>query len=355
MAGRDDLFYLRKPFNPQEIRQFARALTNEWKLEREREQLASDLEKANLELKDLNDNLEAKVEEQTALLIQTEKMASVGMLAAGVAHEINNPIAFVDANLATIRKYSERIGDLTRMYEEMETLVHDGNSAAVAEVQARIEAFRAEQKMDFLLKDLVALAEESLDGVARVQRIVSDLTTFSRVDQPELTQININDTIDATLNIIWNELKHKVEVVKDYGDLPGIQCFGQKLSQVLMNILVNAGQAIEGKGTIDIVTRHISAERGMDDGRVEIRISDTGCGIPKENLRKIFDPFYTTKPVGKGTGLGLSIAYDIVKIHEGQLTVESETGVGTTVIVNLPVTTCHTEKQDDGEQYDIAG
>jgi len=329
VTGRDDIFYLRKPFNTEEIRQFARALTNEWNLERERKQLHNELE-------DINKNLQKKVEEQTALLIQSEKMASVGILAAGVAHEINNPISFINGNLSTIKKYSARIEALLKKYREAETYLRQGAGDKVASLLEEIKDFKEKKKIDFILGDMVDLAEESLEGTERVRRIVNDLRTFSRVDEAELKHIDLNEAMDATINIIWNELKYKAELVRDYGDLLEVKCFPQKISQVFMNILMNAGQAIEEKGIITITTRYLEKGRRAGDKSLEIKISDTGHGIPKENISKIFDPFFTTKPVGEGTGLGMSITYDIVKAHGGKIKVESEEGVGTTFTIILP-------------------
>lgn len=337
ITGRDDIFYLRKPFNPDEIRQFARALTNQWKLEREKELLSGQLERTNAKLEDMNKNLKEKVEMQTALIVQSEKMASVGILAAGVAHEINNPISFVKTNLSIVEKYSSRIIDLFKFYEEMEHYLLEGESEKIPLLLEDIRSFKEKQDMDFILEDMVAMANESLKGIHRVQKIVEDMKTFSRIDKAEFKHINLNELIDASLNIIWNELKYKAEVIKDYGDLPDVKCFAQKISQVLMNLLMNAVQAIEKKGTISIATRYVKDGRRAGDKQVEIRISDTGDGIPKNNLTKIFDPFFTTKPVGQGTGLGLSVTYDIVKAHGGLIVVESEEATGTTFIVTLPL------------------
>ena len=330
VTGRNDIFYLRKPFNPEEIRQFAKALTNEWNLERERERL-------NDELEDLNKNLQKKVEEQTGLLIQSEKMASIGILAAGVAHEINNPISFVNSNLSTIKKYCVRVESLLQKYKEIEACLSRGAADKVRPLLEEIKDFKEKKRIDFILGDIVGLAEESLEGTERVRRIANDLRTFSRMDEAELKHIDLNESIDTTLNIIWNELKYKAEIVKDYADLPEVKCFPQKVSQVFLNILMNAVQAIEEEGTIKIVTRHVKEGRRTEDARVEIKISDTGHGIPKDDISKIFDPFFTTKPVGEGTGLGLSVTYDIVKAHGGTIIVESEEGKGTTFTICLPL------------------
>jgi two-component system, NtrC family, sensor kinase len=329
VTGRDDIFYLRKPFNPEEIRQFARAMTKKWNLEREKELLSEQLE-------DMNQNLKKKVEEQTALLIQSEKMASLGILSAGVAHEINNPIAFIHGNLSSIKKYSSRVRGLLLKYEKIENYIAGGQTGEIPALLEQIGEFKKAKKIDFILEDMVNLAEESLEGTIRIRNIVKDLKSFSRTDEAKLKHIDINETLETTLNIIWNELKYKAEVVKDYGQLPEVKCFPQKISQVFMNILINAAQAIEEKGTIKIVTSHNREGRRANDVKVKIVISDTGKGIPEDDLLKIFDPFFTTKPVGTGTGLGLSITYEIVSAHGGEIMFESEVNCGTTVTVILP-------------------
>ncbi|MDY6836754.1 MAG: ATP-binding protein [Thermodesulfobacteriota bacterium] len=330
VTGRDDLFYLRKPFHPGEIKQFARALTNQWNLESERELLSSKLE-------DINKNLKEKVDQQTALLVQSEKMASIGTLAAGVAHEMNNPISFINGNLSSIKKYCVRIRDLLEKYEQLEALVDRSHWSKGQDSLEEIRDFKERQKIDFILQDLVNLAEESLDGTERVGKIVKDLKTFSRVHQEELKYVDIKEVMDATLNIIHNELKYKVEIVINFDELPKVKCFPHKVSQVFMNILVNAAQAIEAKGTITIAGSYKQKGNRADDKCVELSISDTGCGIPKRDLFKVFDPFFTTKPVGQGTGLGLSITYDIVKAHGGKIVVESEERAGTTFTITLPL------------------
>jgi two-component system, NtrC family, sensor kinase len=330
VTGRDDIFYLRKPFNPEEIRQFARALTKKWNLEHETELLSKQLE-------DMNKNLKKKVKEQTALLIQSEKMASMGILVAGVAHEINNPIAFIHGNLSSLKKYSSRVRQLLIKYEAIEQYVSSSPDRDISGLMEEINRFKKEKKIDFILGDMMDLAEESLEGVVRVRNIIKDLKTFSRVDETELGRVDINATLESALNIIWNEIKYKAEVVKDYGELPEVKCFTQKISQVFMNILLNAAQAIEKKGTITISTRYVKEGRRTDDFWVEILISDTGCGISEESILKIFDPFFTTKPVGQGTGLGLSITYDIIRSHGGNLKVKSNLGKGTTFTIILPL------------------
>jgi signal transduction histidine kinase len=337
VTGRDDIFYLRKPFNPEEIRQFARAFTDQWRLERERDSLANKLKKANKELEDINKNLQKKVQEQASLLIQSEKMASIGILAAGVAHEINNPISFVNSNLSTLWTYVLKINKLLQEYAALETCIDGGDIENLPARVAGIRSLKDKQKIKFILDDIGQMIEESLDGTRRVQEIVRDLRTYSRVDQTELKEIDLNSLIDDTLKLMGNQLKYKVEVVKDYGALPKVRCFSQKITQVFVNLLLNAVQAIKQKGSIKISTRYIKDGRRAEDPKVEIRLSDTGCGISKKDISKIFDPFFTTKSVAQGTGLGLSIVYDIIKAHGGKIMVQSEEGVGTTFAIRLPL------------------
>jgi len=270
-------------------------------------------------------------------LIQAQKLESIGQLAAGVAHEINNPVAFINSNLRTLDEYRRDLTELIDSYLHLEELAA-GNPALSddRDVAATLEAIRTlKERIDlgFILEDFDKIISESREGTERVKKIVQDLKDFSHVDQAELKYTDLNKGLDSTLNIVWNEIKYKATVTKDYGDIPEVYCYPQQVNQVFMNILVNAAQAIEDKGEIGISTRSLDGDKPM----VEVRISDTGKGIPPENLRKIFDPFFTTKPVGKGTGLGLNVSYNIVKKHQGEINVESEVGKGTTFIITLPV------------------
>ncbi len=281
------------------------------------------IEKKNCELQGAYDELKATQSQ----FVQQEKMASIGQLAAGVAHEINNPIGFVTSNLGTLQKYLGRITEFLKMQAEIYPQeVGDDRAVRLAEIRKQL-------KIEPVLEDLPSLIAESLDGVERVRKIVQNLKSFSRIDQSDYTMVDINHCLDDTLNIIWNELKYKCTVKKDYGDLPLTKCYPQQLNQVFMNLLVNAGQAIEGQGEIVITTRATETE-------ISIAIADSGGGIPQENLNRIFEPFFTTKEVGKGTGLGLSITYDIVtKKHGGRIEVTSELGKGTTFTVTVPIKT----------------
>lgn len=265
------------------------------------------------------------LEQAQMQLLQAEKMAAMGQLAAGIAHEINNPIGFVGSNLGTLESY---LRDIFRIIAAYERGAEQAGSEAAFAAARRL---RHEVDFDFLQQDIVHLLAESKDGMDRVRRIVRDLKDFSRSGDNDWQWADIQQGIETTLNIIWGELKYRCTVHKDFAPLPRIYCLPAQLNQVFLNLLVNAGQAIEGKGTITITT-----EPHGDDA-VRIGISDTGNGIPQEFLSRIFEPFFTTKPVGKGTGLGLSLAWTIVERHQGRLEVASTVGRGTTFSIILPV------------------
>ena len=256
-------------------------------------------------------------------ITQQEKMASIGQLAAGVAHEINNPTGFIMSNLGSLQRYMIKIGEFLKTQDEM---IQDLPEAARSGLALKRKAL----KVDFILEDVVNLVKESLDGAERIKKIVQDLKSFSRVDDSEQKLADINAGLESTINIVWNELKYKAVVKKEYGEIPQTKCNLGQLNQVFMNMLVNAAHAIDKQGEITIRTWE-------EDGYIYASVSDTGSGIPADKLNRIFEPFYTTKEVGKGTGLGLSIAYEIMKKHQGEIRVESEVGKGTTFTVKIPV------------------
>jgi two-component system NtrC family sensor kinase len=267
-----------------------------------------------------------QLEEAQKQLLQSEKMASIGQLAAGVAHEINNPIGYVYSNLGTLDRYLKDLLSVLDAYEKAEGEV-SGNVPALAAVHA----VKRKVDLSFLREDLQALMSESRDGITRVKQIVQNLKDFSRADVADEWQwADLHRGLDSTLNIVANEIKYKAEVVKEYGQLPDIECLPSQLNQVFMNLLVNAAHAIEERGVITL-------RSGKDLDQVWVEIADTGKGIPAENLNRIFDPFFTTKPVGKGTGLGLSLSYSIVQKHHGHIDVSSEVGKGSTFRVWLPI------------------
>lgn len=267
----------------------------------------------------------AQLAEAQGQLLQAEKMASIGQLAAGVAHEINNPIGFVNGNFGSLESYITDLMSLLVAYEGLEGLLHQHPEAL-----ARVQVIKQEIDIGFLREDVPQLFKESRDGLDRVKRIVQELKDFSRVDQTEWQIANLHHCLDSTLGIVQNEVKYKAEVVKDYGDLPMVECMPSQLNQVFLNLLVNASQAITGHGQIVIRT-------AVENEWVVVSVSDTGAGIPPELIKRIFDPFFTTKPIGTGTGLGLSVSYSIVNRHGGRIEVDTKLGAGTTFSVWLPV------------------
>ena len=263
-------------------------------------------------------------------MVQSEKLASIGQLAAGVAHEINNPIGYIFSNFGTLEKYLSDLFSMLAAYEAAEPAIVD------PEVAGKLKRLREDIELDFLKEDIPTLMSESREGISRVRKIVQDLKDFSRVDaNQEWVWSNLNKGIDSTLNIVNNEIKYKAQVRKEYGDIPDVQCLPSELNQVFMNLLVNAAHAITTEPG-EIVIR--SGVQGEGDGqRVWVEVQDNGVGIPPDVRTRIFDPFYTTKPVGKGTGLGLSLSYGIVKKHGGRLDVDSTVGAGSTFRVEVPV------------------
>jgi PAS domain S-box-containing protein len=264
--------------------------------------------------------LNRKLEEAQNQLLQSEKMASIGQLAAGVAHELNNPIGYVASNLGSLEGY------LKDLFEIIDAC-GDGDRDAAFE---RVGQLKAAKDYAYIKTDIGQLMTESRDGLSRVRKIVKDLKDFSRVGEAEWQWADLHVGLDSTLNIVWNELKYKCKVDKEYGDLPAIYCLPSQLNQVFMNLFVNAAQAIENRGEVTIRT-------GRQGEEVWVEVADTGKGIAQENLNRIFEPFFTTKPVGQGTGLGLSLSYSIVVKHRGRIEVASEVGKGSRFRVVLPI------------------
>jgi PAS domain S-box-containing protein len=262
-------------------------------------------------------------------LIQSEKMASVGQLSAGIAHEINNPISFITSNLGVMQEYVQDVSRLLTEYRNFVRMV-DIENDFLREKHLALTALEDEIEGGYLLKDLKDVVAESLEGADRIKRIVQDMKSFAHPGEDKLKATDINKGLESTLNIAWNELKYKAEVVKDFGELSPVMCFPQQINQVFMNIIVNAGQAIEQKGEITISTF-------QRKDIVHIAIADTGHGMEAEVVEHIFEPFFTTKEVGKGTGLGLNVAYNIIRKHEGYINVDSSVGKGTTFTITLPV------------------
>lgn len=290
------------------------------------EQEMAERQKAEEALQSLNISLENRVAEEVrknrekdSMLLHNEKLASIGQLAAGVAHEINNPIGFIMANLNTLKEYCRALKSFCLIMNEH---LSENSRTVLQETRKQLD-------VDYILDDLTALLDESTEGAERVRRIVLDLKDFARSDSQEMQDADLNQLVQSTINIVRNELKYVAQISLQLGALPHIMCHPQQINQVISNLLVNAAHAIEQQGLITV--------RTFQEGHFAVlTISDTGKGIAPELLSRIFDPFFTTKEVGKGTGLGLSISYDIVKKHEGEISVMSEVGRGTTFVVKFP-------------------
>lgn len=264
------------------------------------------------------EQLNAKLEQANRQLLQSEKLAAIGQLAAGVAHEINNPVGYVYSNLQSLESY---LTDLFRITDAVDSA-------------SSIEDLRAiKQNIDyaFLRSDLLDLLAESREGIERVKKIISAMKDFSHIEDEEFKLADIHRGIETTLNVVNNELKYKAEIIKDFGDLPEVECIISQINQVVMNLLVNAAHAIESFGRITVRTRH-------EGSQVIIDVEDNGKGISPENLNRLFEPFFTTKPIGKGTGLGLSLSFNIIQKHNGRIDVESTPDEGTRFRITLPVT-----------------
>ncbi|WP_340121761.1 ATP-binding protein [Methylobacter svalbardensis] len=266
-----------------------------------------------------------KLQEMQQQLLQSEKMASVGQLAAGVAHEINNPIGYINSNLTSLKNYIDNLLALVAIYETAEaTCTNTGQLA-------HIKAFKQKIDLDYLKTDILDLLEESHEGATRVKKIVQDLKDFSHLGGGDDWQwTNLHTGLESTLNIVNSEIKYKAKIVKEFGDLPEVKCLPHQLNQVFMNLLINAAHAIENEGIITLRT-------GTENDQAWVEISDTGKGIAPEHQSKIFDPFFTTKPIGQGTGLGLSVSYNIIKKHQGEIQLTSQLGQGTTFRIILPI------------------
>ncbi|MBU0593250.1 MAG: GHKL domain-containing protein [Gammaproteobacteria bacterium] len=279
------------------------------------------LEESEARFKTLSEQLEVRVQEQVRALeessrqlYQAEKMASVGRLAAGVAHEINNPIGFVRSNLSTAQAYLEKFASLDE---------------AISSGQPLAQRWK-ELNMGFVLEDFDDLLKESISGIDRVARIVADLKGFSNVDRGEEEMADLNESLRQACQAIAGHLPQGVEVVQELGDIPRVLCLPGYLNQAFLNLLENALQAVSAGGEIKVKTVREGDE-------IVIAISDNGCGIPEDVLQQVFEPFFTTKDVGLGTGLGLTVVRDIVRVHGGKVSIESLPDAGTTVTIRLPV------------------
>lgn len=322
-AGADD--YISKPFNHSAIQERVRNLLQakkRWDLQQNKYR---NLECQLLERTEMLRSAKHNLNEAHAKLLQQEKMASLGLLMAGIAHEINNPAAFISSNLESLGKYNERLTEFIALQDQVITT--SGVSNAVSE---QLAAQRKSLKIDRLLSDSPQLIRESVEGAEKIRMIARDVQSFSRNDDTKMSASDMNECLRSALRIAMNEIKYKGTVEVELGEIPRIECFPQQMSQVFLNLLVNAAHVIGIQGVI-------SVRSWFAEGCLKVAVSDNGCGIPADNIQRIFEPLFTTKEKGKGTGLGLSISAEIVRRHGGEITVSSRPGEGATFTVSLPV------------------
>jgi|GEM_PF-1275834 len=315
--------YLKKPFNHAELQ--ARVNTHLHFAERERH-LEHKVREHTASLRDAKQRLEGTFQQ----LLQSEKMASIGQLSAGIAHEINNPVGFICSNLSTLDEYMESILELLGYYARLEELCNEEKNNQLQVLLEKIKIMKEKVDLDFILDDIPELMVDSREGTKRVKTIVKGMKAFAHADEGEIAENDINEAIELTLKVVWNELKYNADVHISLGRLPKVMCNISQLNQVFTNLLVNAAQALDEHGEITIQTQHQGDE-------VVVEIADTGKGIEAENIKRLFDPFFTTKTVGQGTGLGLYLSYEIIQNHKGSIEVQSEPNKGTKFTIRLPV------------------
>ncbi len=310
----------------------------DYKAAYERERIAREraeniLEERSRSLYETNHSLKEaykKLKNQKSQLIHQEKLASIGQLAAGVAHEINNPIGFVRSNLTTLARYLEQVHQVVDVYQQALCEIFEQDDSVFTRQLEAISQIEDKIDIDHLLKDIPTIISESVEGTDRVTEIVKGLKSFARTDSDKMEPLDINACLDNTLKLVHNEIKYKAEVIMEAEQIPTTFGYPGNFSQVIMNLLVNASQAIREFGTITIKTY-------SDEQYIYIDVSDTGAGMDTDTINRIFDPFYTTKPAGQGTGLGLAISLGIIKKHRGHIQVDSEINVGTTFKIQLPI------------------
>lgn len=336
VRGRDELAEVAQSFNKMSLALKESDLSRA-EYQQQLEQLNVDLEnrvqRRTEQLSSKNSEIKVAYEQlknTQAQLLQSEKMASLGQMAAGVAHEINNPIAFVKSNFSTLQQYIEVYKTVTDSYRELIREIKKCDLPVIEASISQIEAYEQQEDIDFINEDAKELVLDSTSGIDRVRAIVQGLKNFSHVDQAEQQEADINDCLEETLKMAQPQLKDGCIIHKNLQALPKIYCNPGKLNQVFMNLIINAGQAIEADGEISISSC-------VDGDNVLITIADTGKGIDPEHISKLFDPFFTTKPVGEGTGLGLSISHGIIQEHHGSIDIDSELGNGARFFIRLPV------------------
>ena len=338
LGNNDNLLILKKPFENVEVLQMANALIYKWNSTEQARLKLADMEKRVVsrteKIASQNRQLENKIEElnQTrSQLIQSEKLASIGQLAAGIAHEINNPLGFIHSNLDVLSGY---IDGIKQMMEANQKLIDEVKTANVnnkiTQQLDALEQLNIELDIPYIISDMPELISEALNGTSRVKEIVADLKDYSHMRQQAMEREDLNHLIEQAINISSNETKYNISIIKNFKPIPKVECWRGKLTQVILNLLLNASQATEKNGQITIST-------DSDEQHVYITFADNGSGISQEDLSKIFDPFFTTKEIGTGTGLGLHICHSIITSHGGTITATSELGEGTQFDIKLPI------------------
>jgi signal transduction histidine kinase len=317
----DQLLFLQKPYYQLALRQIVHALLRKWQLSQQSHHVMKFMELQ------INQRTQ-EIEEANRNLLQSEKLAAVGQLAAGIAHEINTPAQYVGDNISAIGSFFNSLTRMLNIYRQH--LQNLGDPTVLAEIQK----LEQQEDLKFILEDGPVAIEQSLQGMLQISQIVQAMKGFSHVGATTACRVNINKALENTLVVTRNSYKYIADVALNLAEIPSIECYAGELNQVFLNIIVNAAHAIEdskkGRGLISIATSN-------QENGVEIRISDTGNGIPANIRDRIYDPFFTTKAFGRGSGQGLNIAYRIInQQHHGSLSFETETGVGTTFIIRLP-------------------
>ena len=284
--------------------------------------------------REYNENIK-KIEKLQTQIIYQEKMAGIGQLSAGIAHEINNPLGFVKSNMYTLENYKNKIKRLLELYFNIEEILENYDEELYSVKLLELNEYKSKNKIKFIFEDIDDIVSESMDGINRIENIVKSLLGFARkASSSEFNEYDINNNIKSTITIAYNEIKYYANIEQNLEEVPTIKAIEGEINQVLLNMLVNAAHAIKSKGIQGTIKIHTYCEEKY----VKCEISDNGTGISNEDISNIFNPFFTTKPVGVGTGLGLSISHDIiVNKHSGFIDVNSQVGEGTTFIISLPI------------------
>lgn len=293
-------------------------------------------------LQDSHSQLAAALDEvksQQRQLVQSEKLASLGTMSAGVAHEINNPLAFVFSNVNSL---AHSVDEFRRYHESVSSVLAANDEDARQQAHDELKAYVEQADLEFLFSDCADLIDETREGIERVKSIVAGLKAFSRTDSGTMEMVDIIECLRTTLKLAHNQIKYNMEVTEAFDAVPQIKGYPGKLSQVFLNLIVNASQAMDGNGQLKISVKR------LDEHVVQLKFQDNGSGMSQETMDSVFNPFFTTKPVGEGTGLGLSISHGIIEEHCGRIEVASEQGEGTCFTITLPVDAAAVESVSTG-------